>query len=549
MRKGQLSSGFYTGNSGKARFQRVRPGIPVVVLAAGLMLAACSTAEEADGFTPISGFAGVVAADEPRAAVVGREVLGLGGSAVDAAVAMYFTMAVTMPSRASLGGGGVCVTFDGAERQGAAIEFLPRAAASGGIVPTGMRAMAVLHARHGVLRWEQLLTPAETLARFGHAVSRAFSQDLQAEAERIAGNPKLARLFMARSGRLARTGDKIIQTELSAVLSGIRQQGAGYLHSGPFARRLADASSAVGMPLSIEDVRNSLPRITEAVAVPAGKDVAFFAPPRATGGVVAAQIWEALANLEGFGGADDARLHAFAEVSARAFAQRAAWMTPDGSSRDPAQDLVSTDRIKAMMAGYSDSRHTSTDAFSPPPREISSGSPSAGYVVGDRFGNAIACTFTMNRSFGAGRVAEGTGILLAAPPRSPNDGANVLTAVIVGNVRTGTLRFAGTAAGGAQGATALARVMLETLDREQPLATAIAVPRVHHGGAPDELLLEGGIDAGTRAGLQSRGYTLREVPELGRVNAFYCDNGLRGSEEDCNVTTDPRGAGLASTAQ
>ncbi len=519
------------------------------MLAAGLLLAACGTTEETDGFTPVSGFAGIVAADEPRAAVVGREVLGLGGSAVDAAVAMYFTMAVTLPSRASLGGGGVCVAFDGARKQGQAIEFLPRAAASGGIVPSGMRAMAVLHARHGILRWEQLLTPAEALARFGHAVSRAFSEDLAAEAERIAANPELMRLFMARSGRLARTGDRIIQTELSAVLSGIRQKGAGYLHSGPFARRLADASSAVGMPLSIDDVRDSLPRIVDAVAVPAGKDVAFFAPPRATGGVVAAQIWEALTNVESFGGADDARLHAFAEASARAFAQRAAWMAPDGSSREPAADLVAAGRVGTMMAGYDGSRHTPAETFSPPPREISSGSPSAGFVAGDRYGNAVACTFTMNRAFGAGRVAEGTGILLAAPPRSPNDGSNVLSAVIVGNVRTGTLRFAGTGAGGAQGATALARVMLETLDRDQPLATAIAAPRVHHGGAPDELLLEPGIDAGTRAGLRDRGYTLREAPGLGRVNAFYCAKGLRGSEEDCDVAVDPRGAGLASTAQ
>jgi len=549
LRTDQLSSGFYTGNSGIPRFQRIRREISGFALIAALLLSACGTQDKADGITPISGFAGLVAADEPRAAVIGRDVLGLGGTAVDAAVAMYFTMAVTIPSRASLGGGGVCVLFDAVAKQGQAIEFLPRAASSGGIVPSGMRAMAVLHARHGVLRWEQLLSPAEKLARFGHAVSRAFSQDLAAEAESIAANPELMRLFMARSGRLAHTGDRIIQAELSAVLGGIRQKGAGYLHGGPFARRLADASSAVGMPLSIDDVRDAVPRITEAVAVPAGKDVAFFAPPRTTGGIVAAQIWEALTNVESFDGTDDARLHAFAEASARAFAQRAAWMAPDGSSREPVAGLVAADRIEAMMAGYNSRRHAPAEAFSPPPREISSGSPAAGFVAGDRFGNAVSCSFTMNRLFGAGRVAEGTGILLAAPPRSPNDGANVLNAVVVGNVNTGVLRFAGTAAGGAQGATALARVMLETLDREQPLKEALAAPRVHHGGAPDELLVEPGIDAATRAGLEQRGHTLREVAELGRVGAFYCVKGIRESAEDCVVSVDPRGAGLASTAQ
>lgn len=512
-----------------------------------LTLAACAE-KVADGFTPVEGFAGVVAGDEPRAVVVGRDVLGLGGTAVDAAVAMYFTMAVTMPSRASLGGGGVCVLFNGTKKQGEAIEFMPRAAGSGGMVPSGMRAMAVLHARYGFLRWEQLLTPAETLARFGHAVSRAFAQDLAAEEQSLAANPELMRLFMARSGRLAGTGDRIIQPELSSVLGGIRQQGAGYLHSGPFARRLADASSAVGMPLSIEDVRDTLPNLVEAVQVPSGPDVAYFAPPRATGGLVAAQILAALTEVESFDGADDLRLHKLAEASARAFAQRAAWMAPDGSSREPVADLVGDQRVKSMMAGYSDDRHTPADTLSPPPRQIADGAPSVGFVIGDRQANAIACSFTMNRLFGAGRIAAGTGILLAAPPRSPNDGANVLSAVIVGNTNTGTLRFAA-AAGGAQGATAMSRIMLETLEREQPLLASLAAPRVHHGGAPDEALVEPGVEPAARAALQQRGYAIREADSLGRVNAFFCPNGLRNSRDSCEVGADPRGAGLATIAQ
>jgi len=480
-------------------------------LAVSLVLAACAQ-KPADGFTPVEGFAGVVAGDEPRAVVVGRDVLGLGGTAVDAAVAMYFTMAVTLPSRASLGGGGVCVLFNGAKKQGEAIEFLPRAAGSGGMVPSGMRAMAVLHARYGFLRWEQLLTPAETLARFGHAVSRAFAQDLAAAEPSLAANPELMRLFMARSGRLASTGDRIIQPELSSVLGGIRQQGA-------------------------------------AVQVPAGKDVAYFAPPRATGGLVAAQIWAALTEVESYGGADDVRLHKLAETSARAFAQRAAWMDPDGSSREPPADLVGAQRVKAMMAGYSDERHTPADTFSPPPRQISDDAPSAGFVVGDRQGNAVACSFTMNRLFGAGRVAAGTGILLAAPPRSPNDGANVLSAVIVGNTNTGSLRFAAAASGGAQGATAMSQVMLETLERGQPLIASMAEPRVHHGGVPDAMLVEPGVEPATRAGLERRGYAIREADSLGRVNAFYCPSGIRSTSDSCAVGADPRGAGLATTAQ
>lgn len=533
-----------------ARFTTSLAGPGVILAVCLLLLGACAERREPGTFAPVEGFAGLVTGDEPRAVLIGRDILGNGGTAVDAAVAMYFAMAVTLPSRVSLGGGGVCVLFQSAEKKGHSIEFMARAAPSGGMVPSGMRAMAALHARYGVLRWERLVSPAESLARFGHAVSRSFEKDLAAAARVIAANPDLKRVFTARSGRLARAGDRIVQAELSGVLGGIRQRGAAYLYGGPFARRLAEASSAVGMPLTVEDVRRSLPRVTDAVSVPAGKDVAFFAPPRATGGVVAAQMWRMLTEVEPFeDAAPETRPHLFAEAALRAFADRARWMERDGSSREPIEQLVDAERVERIMAGYDAARHTPASRFSPPPPVVSAQAYSAGFVIGDQRSNAVACTFTMNRLFGSWRMAQGTGILLAAPPRSQNDGSTSLTAVVVGNTNTGDVRFAGIAGEGPVAATALARVMLETLGGGRALDEALAVARVHHGGAPDVLWHEPGVDGKVLAALRRRGHDLRQVPALGHVNAFFCPKGLKDKPESCDVANDPRGFGLAYVAQ
>ncbi len=538
-------------------FQRIWIGpalprvLPALGLASTLLLGACAEDGASGKIGLVEGFAGVVAADEPRATVVGREILGNGGTAIDAAVAMYFTMAVTLPSRVGLGGGGVCVMWGGKKKRGEAIEFLPRSAPSGGMVPSNMRAMAAMHARNGTMRWEQLLAPAESMARFGHPVSRAFAQDLAAAAEFIAASPDLSRLFAARDGRLAKTGDKIVQPELSGVLGGIRRQGAPYLHGGPFAARLAEASSAAGLPLTAEDVRRNVPRLAEAIAIPANqRDVAYFAPPRAAAGVVGTQIWGQLTGARDYAGAgEDERDHLFVEAALRAYAERSKWMQPDGSSAEPLEALADAGRLDRMMADYDAERHTPAAGFTPPPEEISTQAYSAGFVVGDQYSNAVACNFTMNRLFGAGRVAVGTGIILAAPPQSKNDGSTSLAAVIVGNTATGDVRFAGIGGGGPVGTTALTRVMLDTVAGEESLNQVMLKPRVHTDGAPDAVFHEVTMAKPARDALTRRGHTLRVVSALGHVNAFYCALGLKDRGETCEVSSDPRGYGLAQMAR
>lgn len=519
-------------------------------LGLAVWVTACGSGdEETLKIGPVEGFAGLLAADEPRAALVARDVLGNGGNAADAAVAMYFALSVTLPSRAGLAGGGVCLVFDHGDKAAEVVEFLPQAGASGAVVPRGVRAMAALHARYGLSRWEPLVAPAENLARFGHPVSRALARDLARAAATIRSDRELSRIFTSGTGRLPGEGDRVSQSDLSSTLAGIRMQGAGYLHGGPFTRRLAEAASAAGQRLSPADLRGALPRFQAPARLRFGTEMLYFSVPPAADGQLAAVLWQMLTEVRDYDSAPtDERAHLFVESAMRAFADRAFWLGRGGDHPDPAA-LLAEDRLASLMADYDPGRHTPATRLSPAPAARPENPDGAGFAVGDRWGNAVACSLTMNRLFGAGRVAPDTGILLAAPPRGGDDGTLPPSVAILGNEPNGDAHLALAASGGAAAPTALVRALLGVLVEELPLAQAIAAPRLHQGGQPDLVLYEAGVPPAELDALRARGHGLTEAPALGRVGGFYCVEGLRDSEEGCAAGSDPRGWGLGALVQ
>lgn len=521
-----------------------------LALVLALTIGACSGDNDNLEFGVIEGFTGAVAADEPRAALIGQRILGIGGNAVDAAIAVYYSMAVTIPSRAGLGGGGICLVFANQERDATIIEFLPHPDSSGRFVPRGIRAMAALHARYGSSRWQNLISPAENLARFGHPVSRAFARDLSRAAGEIRANPELSRLFATAWGAVPQEGDQLVQIELSTVLAGIRSQGAGYFYAGRFARQFAEAASAIGHTLQTEDVRRSVPQFGTPVMVELEWKNLYFSVPPAVDGLVAAELWQLLNGIEDYGAADaDERPHLFVEAAARAFADRAAWLTTNDAVPDDLEVVLDEDRQKRIWASYDPSQHTPGFTLRQPAGQRPENADGASFVVGDRWGNAVACSLTMNGLFGSGRVPPGTGILLAARPEGDDDGTRSPSLAILAQAKGGDAHMAVAASGGAASPTALVAVMLDILIDERPLDLAVAAPRLHHGGVPDVVLYEPKMAPTVLDGLRERGHVLRPAEALGRINAFYCVEGLRDSEAGCAARTDPRGWGLGGLAQ
>lgn len=519
----------------KRRSRRRQLG-PAAALAAALLIGLAACSSDLLGHNRVVGYRGGVVADEPHAALVGREVLVAGGTAGDAAVATYFALSATLPSTAGLGGGGVCVAYDPGRKRMEVIEFLPRPTKGGGMaVPANVRGMALLHSRFGHLPWTQLLAPAEQLARIGTEVSRAFADDLDQPTLIEHANLAVQELYTDSSGRPVREGSQLRQTDLAGMLSRIRTFGAGDFYSGLAAHQLVDAVRGAGGDLTMDDLRGYLPHIVTPIKEPLGNHWVLLPPPPAAGGAVAADLY-AMTAAAGYAGAPQAqRVHIMAAAVRRAMAAEAQRAAGQGG------EVGTVSRAKMLMADY---RSDGAGPSIPIELPADAAPPATSFVVLDNSREAVACTVTLGGWFGSGRIASGTGVAMAAPPSRA--GVLSMAPLLVVNTNTEKAFMALGSVDGRYAAAVAVETLLGTFVERRKLEDILARPRLADDG--QSVLLEPEADDTAQA-LEAVGYHLTEVQHMGRVNAIYCPTDLAVDSTACEAHPDPRGFGLAASVR
>ncbi|ABM18111.1 gamma-glutamyltransferase [Marinobacter nauticus] len=544
---------------------------------------------EGERFHPVQGSQGMVATSHTLATEVALKVLKDGGNAIDAAVTTGFALAVTQPRSGNIGGGGFLVYSPGNGDAPEAIDYRETAPAAatetmfqdqdGNVVsersrfshkaagvPGTVAGLALALEQHGTLSLSQALAPAIRLAREGFVVPHRFTEGLEQARDRLERWPATRATFYKKDGSAPQPGEVFRQPELADTLQRIAEQGVKGFYEGETAQLIvAEMRRGEGL-ITLEDLRNYEPAVRQPVhGTYRGFDIYSMSPP-SSGGTHIVQILNILEDYPiGEWGHNSANtIHHMAEAMKLAYADRSEYLGDADFVAVPLEGLTSK--------GYADQLRTSIKADKArPASEIAPGKPgprespeTTHFSVVDRWGNAVSNTYTINFSYGSGITVAGAGFLLnnemddfSAKPGVPNaygliggeankvePGKRMLSSMSPTIVRKDNRNFLVTGSpGGSRIITTTLQVIMNVIDHNMNIQTAVSAPRIHHQWLPDEIRVEQGISPDTLDLLRARGHTINTGSAMGAIQSILIgeDGTLYGGADPRRSTSSAMG--------
>lgn len=550
------------------RLRSVLFGGCLVLLASEPMLAQQAILRYDALHHPTVGTHGMVVSQRELASQVGAEVLGNGGNAVDAAVAVGFALAVVLPRAGNLGGGGFMLIHQPGEAT-ISLDFRERAPAAARAdmflnddgtvdrqryrfshkavgVPGTVAGLLDAHERYGTRPLAELIAPAISLASDGFAVGYDLESALVARESLIRSHPETARLFRRADGTALRAGDTLVQPDLAATLGLIAANGRDGFYAGEIANKIAAEMSRGGGLIDQRDLAAYQTTWREPIRGEyRGFDVISMPPP-SSGGVHLVQMLNVLSHfdLAALGAQSSRSSHLIIEAMKLAYADRSKHLGDPDFAEVPSGWLTSSAYAAELAKTIDPDRARPSSEIAPSVAPLQESEDTTHYSVVDKTGMAVAVTYTLNFSFGSGISVPGAGFLLnnemadfSAAPGTP-DSFGLVTgkanAVAPGKrplsamtptmlLRDGEVRLVTGSPGGSRIINAVLQHVLNVVDFEMNVAEASYAPRLHHQWQPDKLYVEQGYSSDVIDRLESLGHPVTSSNALGSVQAISYD--------------------------
>ncbi len=529
---------------------------------------------------PVWAANGMVASQEALATQIGVDIMKQGGNAIDAAVAVGYALAVTLPRAGNLGGGGFMLVYLADEQRSIAIDYrevAPQAAYPDMFLDDAGNANSQLSRFHGlavgvpgtVLGFElalnkygsmslaQVMAPAIKLARDGIVVTPDLAYSLQATKKRLSQWPSTKTIFYKADGSNYQPGEILKQTDLANTLTAIAKKGSPAFYQGPIAKQICDSVRNAGGMMTMQDLATYEAMERQPVMGNYRGYQIISMPPPSSGGVHIIQMLNMLSQfpIDKMGHNSAATIHVMAESMRRAYADRSLYLGDPDFVNVPVAELTNKQYAKQLVSQIDLNKATPSSEVSPGTLLPYESNQTTHYSVVDKFGNAVSNTYTLNFSYGSGLVANGTGVLLnnemddfSAKPGTPNaygligGKANAvaakkrplssMTPTIV--LKDNKPYLVTGSPGGSRIITTTLQVIMNVIDHHMNIAEASAATRIHHQWLPDMIRIEQGLNVDTINLLENKGHKVEVKPAMGSTQTIML------TEEGVYGASDPR---------
>ncbi len=515
---------------------------------------------------PIKSDGGMVASQEHRASKIAAEILAQGGNAIDAAVALGFAKAVTLPKAGNLGGGGFMLVHLAKENKTIAIDYREMAPAAatedmflnklGKVSLTDSRfstqssgvpgtVAGLLHAleKYGTLSREQVMAPAIRLAEEGIIADYPFLESLDARKIRLKQDDEVKRIYFKANGHSYRPGEKMTFPDLAKTLKLIKDKGRDGFYKGEtaelFARYMAENDGLITQ----SDMANYKAVERQAVEGSYRGFKVVSMPPPSSGGIHIIQALNILENFNlnemGWGSAD--HIHLMAEVFKYIYADRSKHLGDPDYYPVPVEQLIDKQYAKKLAGKINLKKATPSTEIGPSSFDDKESRQTTHFSVIDQWGNVVSNTYTLNFSFGSGKIVPGTGVWLnnemddfSAKPGVANayglvggkanaiePGKRPLSSMTPTIVFKDELPILITGSpGGSRIITTVMHQIVNTIDFKLNVAESANRPRFHHQWYPDKLFMENGFSPDTIKILENRGQNIATSRAGGSVQSI-----------------------------
>lgn len=516
--------------------------------------------------SPTVGTRGMVVSQNEAATRVGAEILRRGGNAVDAAVAIGFALAVTLPRAGNIGGDGFMTLFDAKSGKVHVIDFrsiAPGAAklemfvdsegeeldeASFGYlapaVPGTVAGLHLAHSKYGRMPWRKLVEPAIRLAAGGVVLTPDEAFVFGWGKERLSKSRASSATFYKPDGSPYRAGETLKQPELAWSLRQIAKGGADAFYKGEIAQRFAADMARNGGIITLADLAGYRAVEREPLVGSYRGHTIYTTPPASAGGATLINMLNILERFDmgSLRAGSAATLHLLAETMKLGHVDRYRFLGDTDFVRAPLEGFTSKQYAAERAKLISLDRAQSIGVLGDPWRFESH--QTTHYSVADAEGNAVSTTYTIGADFGSGVMVEGAGFLLnnqmnnfsheqavAAQPDAPP-----LNALAPGKRMLSTMMptivfkddkpwlITGTPGGSTIIGTVL-QIIVGVIDFDLNVAEATHQPRIFQD-ASDRLSVEPNFNPDTVALLKAKGHRITSDQTMGSAQSIVIESGL-----------------------